>query len=849
MCNIRALAVAGALLAASVAGATTITDRMSLVEAIDAVRAQGFEIVYSSQLVEPWMRVRETPNDDDPLLALDRALAHYQLDLVEGPDGRWLIVEGPPEKQPAANTIRGRVVAADTGEPLGGARIRTRARAARTGPDGLFELSPVPGSDADISIQAEGYVSVKKHIDHFARGELLAVYLQPVILPPLSEVSIVASRYAMFDRRGLTDQFLNADDIQLMPHLADDVFRAIHRLPGAAASDFQAPFHLRGGAADEVKVLLDGLELFEPFHMRSLFSPLSIIDPGIISEAQVLSGGFAVNHGNHMSGVIDFSSAWPDAEPIHQLGVSFVSSFARSTGAFKSGRGGYQISARRGYLDLIADQIVDKGEELSPRYSDIFAKATYMLSDTVDVAGHLLLAQDDVRFTDPDDGEDFGEDSSLRYGWLVVDYEPLEGVQLKSVIFAGRVDSTEDGEQIKPPTEHISRFYARDFDVSGLQSDLSWQISDTQMWRVGARYRHLEAAFDYQIDSVRQSTFANDGAPYSLIRNIMTSREGDEIGAYVAYRFQPTRRLILEAGLRWDKQTYTDTSGETQLGPRLNGLVRLNDRSDLRFAWGRFYQPHGIEDLQLPDGVTQYFPPEQAEHRVLGMRHRLLSGIEVQADLYDKRYRDLRPRFENALDLYEYAGESNFDRVRVQADSARAYGLELTVRNRRPKGLDWWINYTWSKVEDTIAGVKVPRSWDQENALTANLTWRGDRWTISAIGRYHSGWPRTPLLVLPILDNAGNIIAIDSDLSQRNDVRYDDYSRLDIRLSRRIDLARGSFEYYFELFNVFNSNNECCTDHHELTIAPTVSATPTIDNYMPLFPSFGFVWTFGPGAR
>ena len=100
MRGIRILPAIVALLAGSLAGAAAITDRMSLTEAIEAVRDQGFEIVYSSKLVAPWMRVRETPADPDPLKSLNEALAQYQLDLVEGPDGRWLIVALPPVERP-----------------------------------------------------------------------------------------------------------------------------------------------------------------------------------------------------------------------------------------------------------------------------------------------------------------------------------------------------------------------------------------------------------------------------------------------------------------------------------------------------------------------------------------------------------------------------------------------------------------------------------------------------------------------------------------------------------------------------------------------------------------------------
>ena len=238
-----------------------------------------------------------------------------------------------------------------------------------------------------------------------------------------------------------------------------------------------------------------------------------------------------------------------------------------------------------------------------------------------------------------------------------------------------------------------------------------------------------------------------------------------------------------------------------------------------------------------------------AEHRVLGLNHRFDAGIDLQAEIYQKRYRGLRPRFENALDTYEFAAESNFDRIRVEPESAEARGVELTLRNRDAGRLNWWLSYTWSEAEDVIDGVTVPRSWDQRHALTGNLSWQGDKWLISVVGRYRSGWPRTPLLLTSLVDKGGTIVGIDVDLSQRNATSYDDYFRVDVRFSRTVPLDRGSLEYYFEVFNVFNTDNQCCVPDHDLSLDPVISAQPNIDDFLPFFPSFGVKWTFGRGAR
>ena len=199
---------------------------------------------------------------------------------------------------------------------------------------------------------------------------------------------------------------------------------------------------------------------------------------------------------------------------------------------------------------------------------------------------------------------------------------------------------------------------------------------------------------------------------------------------------------------------------------------------------------------------------EEAEHRVIGFRYRFEAGRILHVDLYDKRYKDLRRRYENYLDIYEFAAESNFDRLPVDPQSGRAYGAEVTLMSRDESSVDWWVNYTWSKAEDIVNDVEVPRTWDQRHAVTANLTWTGEKWSASATARYHSGWPRTPLIATGIFDANGNLVGVDSDLTQRNVDRFDDYVRLDLRLSRYVPLTRGSFEYYFELYNVFDTDNQ-----------------------------------------
>lgn len=774
------------LLAWTAVAAEPFDDSMTLVEAIKEVQALGYDVSWSTQLVKEWMRVRQTPETDDAIAALDAALGEYELGLTAGPGGRWLVVRADPRPG-----------------------IAELAQVDERGPDGEEKLAP----------------------------------------PLLEEITVVASHHALFSRDENAEQFLSGDDIRLMPHIGDDAFRALHRLPGVAASDFQAPFNLRGGAVDEVVVRIDGLEIIEPYHMRTLYQPLSIIDPGIIEQVEVFSGGFTARHGNYLSGVVDIETRVQDSAPVHEVGVSFVSAFARSGGDFADGRGNYFVSARRGYLDLIANELEGEGEELSPRYADAFGRVAWEVSPALQLSASALLADDDVEFDDALDGESQREDSDYRYLWLGVDYAPTDAVSTRTKFFTSDIETVERSSKFEPQEQDVQRFDHRELEVSGVQTDWTLRLGERHLLLLGARYRDLRADFDYRLNALRTTIFVNNGLPFQRQRDIQTSSRGEDMSVYASYRFRPTEPLTVELGTRWDRQTWLGDRAESQVSPRLNLRYELGERAELRLAWGRFHQPQAIQDLQVEDGETRYYGVEEAEHRAVGFRYRFEAGRVLQVDLYDKRYRDLRRRYENYLDIYEFVPESNFDRLPVDPQSGRAYGAEVTLMRRSSSGMDWWLNYTWSKAEDVIDSVEVPRSWDQRHAVIASLTWTGEKWSFSATARYRSGWPRTPLLATGVFDADGNLVGVNSNLSQRNTDSLDNYARLDLRLSRYVPLARGSFEYYFELFNMFDADNQCCVTHHDLVIGQTVSAAPEFDDFLPRFPSFGFIWRFGSGAE
>ena len=162
-----------------------------------------------------------------------------------------------------------------------------------TARDGRFRVSPLPAGDYPLRVVAPNYVELSRTVRAGGTDEDLVLALTPdfsIGELALEDVLVVASRYDLYGVSAASSHFLNRDQIERLPHLADDSNRALHRLPGVAAGDWSARFHLRGGLENEVSLVVDGLELFDPFHMKDLFSPLSMIDANVIQNTELYSG-------------------------------------------------------------------------------------------------------------------------------------------------------------------------------------------------------------------------------------------------------------------------------------------------------------------------------------------------------------------------------------------------------------------------------------------------------------------------------------------------------------------------------------------------------------------------------
>lgn len=168
----------------------------------------------------------------------------------------------------------------------------------------------------------------------------------------LKEITVTPGQFSIMGETPTVRQTLTQQDFQTVK-FGEDIYRAITRLPGISASDFSAKFTVRGGENKEILVLMDGQELYEPFHLKDIEGgALSIIDVEAVRGIDLLTGGFPAEYGNRMSGVFNIRTTRPsEGMKRTSLGISLMNARFMSEGTFDSNRGSWLFSVRRGYLD------------------------------------------------------------------------------------------------------------------------------------------------------------------------------------------------------------------------------------------------------------------------------------------------------------------------------------------------------------------------------------------------------------------------------------------------------------------------------------------------------------------
>ncbi len=645
-----------------------------------------------------------------------------------------------------------------------------------------------------------------------------------------------------------TAQSLGRDAITSRPQLGEDLFRSIQRLPGLASNEFGAAFHVRGAEINQLHVSLDGLELFEPFHMKDFDNALSILDVRSVESIDIVTSGFTSEYGGRLGGVLSIHSRTPRTDRARtSVGVSVSNVRAQAEGGFGNGRGGWSVAARRGYLDL-ALRLAGRSDSLSPRYNDLFATVTWDAGAHHRLAAHVLWADDKLEYHVKDGGIASGYGS--RYLWGTWDADVTPRLTARTVASMGRLDWSRSGDaQVVSGGARSTVTDERNAGFAGVRQDWLWSFTERALLKFGAEVRPEHATYDYAAVRIERAVVADTLARIPVPVTAVRAVSGSQWSMYVAPRLRPLRWLVAELGARYD---VTPWSGDRSLSPRANVLVTLSPATTLRLATGRYAQPQQAFALQVQDGVQQFGHEDVTQHRVIGLDQRLGMFAMARVEAYERRVTYEAPRYINLrADLRVYP-ELEPDRAFLPAASGRARGVEFSLHGLGQGGLDWAVSYAYARVTDRVGTADVARTWDQPHTVYLDATWRpGDRgWRLSVAAQAHSGWPESPVqFVLDTVKNSKGVtstvvLTVYGPVEQLGAARLPWYHRVDARISRDVTVRQRHLSFFVDVFNAFNSQNPSAMHYRTSAVANRVTVTRDPELQLGWLPSAGITIEF-----
>ena len=717
-------------------------------------------------------------------------------------------------------SVRGFVTDASNGEALQGVNVVVETPApfgAATDSDGLYVVA---GLTPGRYVLRASFIGFRTYVDTLQLAQRDVRTLNIALEPSeeeLGEVVVEAEQEGQAANLTAGLQTIQPYDIEQVPgpDLSGDFATYLTTLPGVVIiGDQGGQFYIRGGEPSQNLVLLDGMLVYQPFHVLSFFSAFP---SDILNSVDLYAGGFGARFGGRISSVIDATTRNGNNQRF--AGAASVSPFLVGTRiegpVDKAGKISLLTSFRQSVVEEGAANLVDRPVPF--HFNDLFVKMHGVISRNSRFSLTSLRTYDRGTV-----GEDTGSGPLDEVRWRNEAYGArylfLPGtlpVLAEFMVSLSRFEN-ELGPSGTPIRESSTARVNSQANITHYTSigEIRWGLFARTLElksELGGLYQDLRVENEFVTEAglYVEPEFKLDGmvlTPSLRIHNFPSKRQ-----TYLEPRF----RAVWEQGRH-------QVSGA--VGLYHQEIVGINDRRDATSAFTAW--------AAVPIGAVP-----QAFHMILGYRNRLTEGVEVAVEGYHKRL----------LNLF-IAEWTAFPRLttRLQNADGRVYGLDFRLELRRPNFYGY-VNYGLSSVEyeaqqSSLAlwyGTETLRfrpAHDRRHQLNVLASTRLVGFDLSARWQFGSGLPFNRALGFDGFLLMDGTIDVFEDQGDRR-VIYErpfngvlpTYHRLDVSVERRFRLGRGAATLQASLINAYNRANIFYLDVFTLQRA----------DQLPLIPSFG----------
>jgi hypothetical protein len=693
--------------------------------------------------------------------------------------------------------------------------------------DGRFTITDVQPGLYNVVVSSVGYerLTVFEVQVGTARPASLDIQLQPSATE-LKEVEITRQPFQRTVESPLSVRTIGSAEIMRNPGGNRDISRVIRALPGVASTaSFRNDIIIRGGAPNENRFYLDGIEVPTINHFSTQGSsggPVGMINVNFIREVDVIAGAFPAARGNTLSSVFEFKQ--PDGNPEKRtLTFMLGSSDAGFTFDGPTGPNATTIvSVRRSYLQFLFQALK---LPFLPIYNDAQFKHRIQLNDKSRLTFIGLGAFDDLALN-----------TSANVG--VTDQETLERNQYLlgnlptnrqwnytvgarydrfvekgfHAVFLSRSMLSNTSEKFRNNDRSDPAGRLLDYRSQEAENKLRYEATmNYGSWRFvgGGNYERAR----YTTETFMQRIIG--GVPTALAYE--SALTFDKFGLFTQLS-RSFGKLTGSLGLRTD---WTGLGGATsdpldQVSPRLSLSYAVSDAVNINANVGRFFQlpPYTVLGyreqgalVNLANGVGYI----QADHVVFGVEYFTQVNTKFSVEGFHKWYDRYPLLTEKGVSLANLGGDFGVigNEPSAPLSQGRAYGVEFLAQQRLYKGFYGIVAYTFVRSEFTNADGRFARSsWDFGHII--NLT-GGKRlpkdWEVGVNWRFQGGGPFTPFDVgtsalIPVWDASQQGVP---DWGRINSLSLPSFNQLNMRVDKRWYFERWTLNLYFDVENILGS--------------------------------------------
>lgn len=506
------------------------------------------------------------------------------------------------------------------------------------------------------------------------------------------EIKVEADRQAQNDLRTSMVN-ISPKGVKMLPGAIEDVLRSLRSLPGVSSPhDFTSQLVIRGSGPDQNLIIMDDVEIFNPYRLYGL---VSMFNPETVNDITLMTGGFPSMYGDRLSAVLDVKNKEGARDrtfsAITNVNIANANLIFEGKNPLKI-PGSWLISTRRTYYDLILGPFAKSAglitEDSSfPSFEDLqfrltfgnFGRHKFFINGIFSRDGVAIIPGKDRDNPDSVQVNDVTKNDVISASWHY-----MQGANFLSRTtlswyknsgeneFEGDIlDPLIDGEGLSPAQrdslkqigallgiEFDSKYFFRKYSLTN-KSEYIDKSKNKFEFGTGVDMVTTDLTYRLRLDDRFRAIIQSFPNSNALLDDFtLDGNNNYKANAYGQVRLKAGENFFYQPSFRVD---YYSLLQKVYFSPRINFGYIIDPLTTIRTSAGLYYQSPGYE--KLLDGQTFFtitpeigknLNAERSVHFVLGIDRWIDNEWHIKTEGYYKKFDNLIVQQRIPAARYEY---------------------------------------------------------------------------------------------------------------------------------------------------------------------------------------------------